>query len=99
MRNVCRAEEFGGASVTMPLKVTVASMLDRVTDEAQAIGAVNTIVLEQDEQDRKLLIGTNTLDNSIILSRRSIHGYITETGSALEMPSSRLRPWNLLLKK
>lgn len=60
MRDALRATEFGGASVTMPLKVTVVSMLDSITDEARTIGAVNTVVLERDERDRKLLIGTNT---------------------------------------
>ena len=60
MRDLCASEDFGGASVTMPLKATVASIVDRVTEEARAIRAVNTLVPERDEQGRTELIGTNT---------------------------------------
>lgn len=60
MLDLCASERFGGASVTMPLKVSVAGILDRVTDEARAIGAVNTLVQERDEKNEKKLIGTNT---------------------------------------
>ena len=53
MRNICQEQEFGEASVAMPLKVTVTSMLDRGIDEARDIGAVNTIVLERPAMDNE----------------------------------------------
>ncbi len=42
-----RALSFVGANVTVPHKETVMSYLDHVTLEAQAIGAVNTIVVRE----------------------------------------------------
>lgn len=50
-----RAADFGGASVTIPLKVDVTTAVDRVTEAAKAIGAVNTIVRRGDER-----VGDNT---------------------------------------
>ncbi len=50
-----RTEEFLGANVTIPHKERVVPMLDRLTDEAQFTGAVNTITKE----GRKL-VGHNT---------------------------------------
>ncbi|KAF9944119.1 3-dehydroquinate dehydratase (3-dehydroquinase), partial [Modicella reniformis] len=38
-----RAPDFGGASVTIPYKIEIMSKLDEVTEEAKAIGAVNTV--------------------------------------------------------
>jgi shikimate dehydrogenase len=50
-----RALGFVGANVTVPHKEAVMSYLDEVAPEAQAIGAVNTIVVREAE-----LIGYNT---------------------------------------
>jgi shikimate dehydrogenase len=50
-----REDEFLGANVTVPHKERVAAMVDRLTEEAQATGAVNTVTRE----GRKL-IGHNT---------------------------------------
>lgn len=44
-----------GISVTMPFKQEVIKYLDLETDEAKAIGAVNTIYIENDK-----IVGTNT---------------------------------------
>ena len=44
IRRVIRAEDFGGASVTIPFKLDVIPLLDGLSDAAKAIGAVNTIV-------------------------------------------------------
>jgi pentafunctional AROM polypeptide len=41
---ILRAPDFGGASVTIPLKLDVMPLLDEIAEEAQTIGAVNTIV-------------------------------------------------------
>lgn len=50
-----RGEEFLGANVTIPHKERVVPMVDRLTEEAAATGAVNTITREG-----KRLIGHNT---------------------------------------
>ncbi len=50
-----RGEEFLGANVTIPHKERVVPQVDRLTDEAQATGAVNTITKEG-----KKLVGHNT---------------------------------------
>ncbi|KAL2419279.1 Pentafunctional AROM polypeptide [Exophiala dermatitidis] len=55
------AEDFGGASVTIPLKLDVMPLLDEVDETARLIGAVNTIVPVQDHQSQKTrLVGHNT---------------------------------------
>ncbi len=50
-----RGDEFLGANVTIPHKERVVPLVDRLTDEAQATGAVNTITREG-----KRLVGHNT---------------------------------------
>ncbi|KAH0553036.1 hypothetical protein GP486_006768, partial [Trichoglossum hirsutum] len=44
VEGVIRSESFGGASVTIPLKLDIMKYLDEIADEARIIGAVNTIV-------------------------------------------------------
>jgi len=53
---------FGGASVTIPHKESIIPMLDDVRGAAKQIGAVNTIVVEQSEQQgaKRRLVGYNT---------------------------------------
>ena len=50
-----RGDEFLGATVTIPHKERVVPMVDRLTEEASATGAVNTLTREG-----KRLIGHNT---------------------------------------
>jgi shikimate dehydrogenase len=50
-----RGSEFLGANVTIPHKERVVPLIDRLTEEAQATGAVNTITREG-----KRLVGHNT---------------------------------------
>ncbi|MEO6206715.1 MAG: shikimate dehydrogenase [Candidatus Limnocylindrales bacterium] len=50
-----RSDDFLGANVTIPHKERVVPMMDKLTEEAQAIGAVNTITREG-----KRLVGHNT---------------------------------------
>jgi shikimate dehydrogenase len=50
-----RSDEFLGANVTIPHKERVVPMIDRLTEEAQATGAVNTITKEG-----RRLVGHNT---------------------------------------
>lgn len=62
-----RALGFKGCNVTVPHKQTVMPCLDVIDPAAQAIGAVNTIVVEQNEESgerreerRERLVGYNT---------------------------------------
>ena len=50
-----RRDDFLGANVTIPHKERVVPLIDRLTEEAQATGAVNTLTREG-----KRLVGHNT---------------------------------------
>ena len=52
--------DFGGASVTIPLKRDLTSQLDKLTPEAKAIGAVNTVILFTNAGGHRGLLGDNT---------------------------------------
>ncbi|EFP93820.1 uncharacterized protein PGTG_19855 [Puccinia graminis f. sp. tritici CRL 75-36-700-3] len=54
------ASDFGGASVTIPLKVEIIKYLDQLTPDAQAVGAVNTIVPVSQRDGKIKLLGANT---------------------------------------
>ncbi|KAL5363124.1 hypothetical protein BJX96DRAFT_177796 [Aspergillus floccosus] len=49
-----------GASITMPNKVSFQPLLDDLTDEARAIGAVNTAFIRLSPGGQRRYIGTNT---------------------------------------
>ncbi|KAH9886329.1 Pentafunctional AroM protein [Xylariomycetidae sp. FL2044] len=61
VQDLLRDPEFGGASVTIPLKLDIMGMLDDVSDAAKVIGAVNTIMPGPSQADgRPHLRGENT---------------------------------------
>lgn len=61
VKQLIRADEFGGASVTIPLKLDIMPLLDEISEEAQIIGAVNTIVpTSSPTSDKSRLVGYNT---------------------------------------
>jgi shikimate dehydrogenase len=61
--NAVRAFNFAGVNVTIPYKEKVIPFLDSLTDEAENIGAVNTII-----NDNGKLIGDNTDGKGFIRS-------------------------------
>ena len=73
-----RALGFRGANVTIPHKQAVIPYLDRITPEAQAIAAVNTVVVEPDG----LMWGTNT-DAAGFMEDLRAHGVEVEGKSVL----------------
>ncbi|KAN0119868.1 shikimate dehydrogenase [Hyaloscypha variabilis] len=61
VRELIRSPRFGGASVTIPLKLDIIPLLDDITDAAKVIGAVNTIVPTPNEPGKPpRLVGENT---------------------------------------
>ena len=69
--DVIRSPDFGGGSVTIPLKLDVMPLIDAIDPAAQTIGAVNTIVPSQDESGKTVLTGYNTDWQGIVLSLRN----------------------------
>lgn len=49
-----------GAAVTMPHKISFIALVDELTSEGAAIGAINTVFIRQDQTGKKRYIGTNT---------------------------------------
>jgi pentafunctional AROM polypeptide len=64
LRAALRAPDFGGASVTIPLKQDIEPLLDGIAADVQIIGALNTVVPEKtvDKAGKTVvkLIGRNT---------------------------------------
>lgn len=60
VQDLIRSPKFGGASVTIPLKLDIIELLDNVSDAAKVIGAVNTIVPVEAEDGTRTLLGENT---------------------------------------
>lgn len=65
LKAIIEDPNFGGASVTIPLKQQVAIFLDEVSPAVEVIGAVNTIIADPDRKSnlrktRQYLSGDNT---------------------------------------
>ncbi|KAF2718289.1 AROM pentafunctional protein, ARO1 [Polychaeton citri CBS 116435] len=71
VKKIINAPDFGGASVTIPLKMDVFGLLDRTHPAAKAIGAINTIVPYVGEDGKPYLSGHNTDWQGIILALRN----------------------------
>ncbi|EPQ51509.1 Pentafunctional AroM protein [Gloeophyllum trabeum ATCC 11539] len=59
IRAAIASPDFGGASVTIPFKLDIIPLLDALSPEAEAIGAVNTII-PQTKNGSHMLYGDNT---------------------------------------
>jgi len=64
---------FRGANVTVPHKMDVLKALDRSSDDACALGAVNTVCVE-DEDGEPVLVGHNT-DHEGLIDALSVAGF------------------------
>jgi pentafunctional AROM polypeptide len=79
-----KSENFGGASVTIPLKEAVFSYMDALTDSAKEIGAVNTVIRQPDGT----LVGDNTDWLGILSTTRYYLGNVNRQVS---------QPWTVLV--
>ncbi|KAK5108547.1 hypothetical protein LTR62_008204 [Meristemomyces frigidus] len=71
VEKVIRSTEFGGGSVTIPLKRDVMPLLDEIDEAAKTIGAVNTVVPSQTGDGQLKLVGYNTDWQGIALALRN----------------------------
>jgi len=71
--SILRSPNFGGASVTIPLKLDVMPLLDAIDPAAKTIGAVNTIVATPNPSSpsNPTLTGHNTDWQGMILALRN----------------------------
>ncbi|KAK7062558.1 hypothetical protein VNI00_000046 [Paramarasmius palmivorus] len=60
IKEIISAPDFGGASVTIPFKVDILSVLDELSPAAKSMGAVNTIVAKTAPDGSRILYGDNT---------------------------------------
>jgi len=63
LEKILHSSDFGGASVTIPLKLDVIPYLDDISEDAKIIGAVNTITVDTSRSSPKsacYLTGSNT---------------------------------------
>ncbi|KAJ5291214.1 hypothetical protein N7478_000465 [Penicillium angulare] len=80
VKDFIHAPDFGGASVTIPLKLDIMPLLDEVAQEAEIIGAVNTIVPVQQADKSQKLVGYNTDWQGMINSLRN-EGFYGSAGN------------------
>ncbi|KAH2202348.1 hypothetical protein KXV50_003039 [Aspergillus fumigatus] len=76
VKDFIRAPDFGGASVTIPLKLDIMPLLDEITAEAEIIGAVNTVVPVSDGEGKpQRLVGHNTDWQGMVQCLRNAGAY------------------------
>jgi shikimate-5-dehydrogenase len=78
--HLIQSRGFGGASVTMPHKLEAHKYCDNITDTAKLIGAVNTLIVTERDQQRTIT-GENTDWSGLYALLRS---YIGRCGKQVE---------------
>lgn len=81
VKDLIRSPSFGGASVTIPLKLDIIPLLDDVTDAAKIIGAVNTIIPIDADDGTRTLLGDNTDWQGMVYALRQA-GVVKNTRAA-----------------
>ncbi|KAI9843720.1 MAG: 3-dehydroquinate dehydratase (3-dehydroquinase) [Thelocarpon superellum] len=91
VRRAMATDDFGGASITIPLKLDVMSLLDDVSEDAKIIGAVNTIVRPSthNRSSPRHFVGHNTdwQGMTYCLHRHGAQGNLSRHESALVIGS------------
>ncbi|KAI5457225.1 Shikimate dehydrogenase [Mariannaea sp. PMI_226] len=82
VQGILTAPGFGGASVTIPLKLNIMTHVDELTAAAKAIGAVNTVIPvgQPDGNGRRRLLGDNTDWRGMVYALQNA-GVETQEGS------------------
>lgn len=76
-------DEFGGASVTMPHKLSVDRYCDQISDSAAKLGAINTLIVRHDPKTgARTILGDNT-DWSGLYSIVAEYPYLSDAESGL----------------
>lgn len=71
LTELIKSPDFGGASVTIPLKLDVMALLDEISESAKIIGAVNTVIpVPQQDGSKPRLLGENTDWSGMVYSLR-----------------------------
>ena len=85
--SVLRSPDFGGASVTIPLKLDIMDRLDELTDAAKTIGAVNTVIPFSDSPKGhgQRLVGDNTDWKGMVYVLRSKGGVVAREDAGAAM--------------
>ena len=92
--------EIEGFNVTKPFKTDILPWIDSLTPEAEAIGAVNCVKVEHDDDGNFRLIGHNTDSKGFLmclinfLSKEHFTVYIIGTGGAAKAVAHALKPFN-----
>ncbi|KAI1320063.1 EPSP synthase-domain-containing protein [Xylariaceae sp. FL0255] len=86
VRDLIRSHTFGGASVTIPLKLDIMPLLDEVSEAAKIIGAVNTIFPISSKGEIRLR-GDNTDWAGMVLSLREAGFTSTSQNSGMVVGS------------
>ncbi|PYH79476.1 NAD(P)-binding protein [Aspergillus uvarum CBS 121591] len=81
VQHLIDAPTFGGASVTMPHKLTAFPLCDEVSNAARQIGAINTLIAET-RGGQRVLTGDNT-------DWRGLYELVEEFSASRGYPSSR----------
>ncbi|KEY64135.1 hypothetical protein S7711_09695 [Stachybotrys chartarum IBT 7711] len=86
VRALLSKEDFGGASVTIPLKLDIMGELDELTEAAKVIGAVNTVIPMSgtNQGGRRRLLGDNTDWQGMVFTLRSA-GIGSQSGGTAAM--------------
>ncbi|KAH8698575.1 Shikimate dehydrogenase [Talaromyces proteolyticus] len=82
VKEFIRSPDFGGASVTIPLKLDIIPLIDEVLNEAEIIGAVNTIVPVKGNNGATRLVGRNTDWQGMVHCLREAGAYGGESGGS-----------------
>jgi shikimate dehydrogenase len=88
-----RMENFGGANVTLPHKEQAASLVDELSSEATAVGAVNTLVPRGGH-----LLGANTDGQGFLRSLQEEAGFVPRGRQAVILGAggaARAVAWSL----
>lgn len=87
LKSIIQSKTFGGASVTIPLKLEIMPYLDQVSEDAKIIGAVNTIIVDPSRASEKSqgshLTGRNTDWQGMTLVLRNAGAQPGKSQSAL----------------